>query len=93
MPRRPDQGSGKIALVDSAEAGKMAGAVDRDLVPDAAGIPLDHEIAREIEALGNQVGDHIFGVVGDASACIVIGDRNDIAMDGAAVDRTWAVNA
>jgi hypothetical protein len=44
-------------------------------------------VAREIEAPRDEVGDDVGGVVGDAPAAVVIDDGDDVAMDGAAVDR------
>lgn len=74
------------AIIDRAEAAEAAGAVDEDLVPDPARVLVDDLLVREIEALPGKIGDHILGVVGDASAAAVVGDGNNFAMDGAAVD-------
>src|ERR1700760_2464866 len=93
MPRDFGEGGGQIALIDAAEPGEMAGAVDQQLIPDAASVPVDHEITREIEALGDQVGNDILGIVGDASALVVIGDGNNVAMERAAVDRARLLKA
>jgi hypothetical protein len=63
----------------------MAGAVDQDLIPDAARVAVDDDVFREVESRG-ELGDYVFCVVGDAFALVMIDDRNDVAMNGAAVD-------
>ena len=93
MPRDFPESGGQIALVNGAETGKTAGAVDQQLIPDAAGIAVDHEITREIEALRGQVGNDILGIVCNAAALVMIDNGNDVAMHGAAVDRAWRLNA
>src|SRR6516164_4858220 len=38
------EGGGKVAFIDAAETGEMAGAVDKQLVPDPAGVAIDHAV-------------------------------------------------
>jgi hypothetical protein len=70
----------KIAFVDAAETGKAAGAVDQDLIPDAAGVPVNHQVSGKIVALPGQVIDDVLGIVGDASALAMIDDGDNIAV-------------
>jgi len=85
MSGEPVQRRWKVALVEAAIAGELAGAVDQDLIPDAAPILVDYAIPREIEALPDKVRDDVLGIVGHAVAFAVIEDGDDIAVDGAAV--------
>ena len=64
----------------------MAGTVDQHLIPDAARVLVNHTVAREIEVC-REIGNDVFGVVGDALACVMVDNGNDVAVDGAAVNR------
>jgi len=44
VPGEPGERGGQTALVDAAETGKMAGAVDEQLVPDPAGVAIDDAV-------------------------------------------------
>src|SRR5690242_9079848 len=85
MPGQPGERGRQVAFVDRAETGKLAGAVDEHFVPDAARVAVDDAEFREIEGR-REIGNDIFGVVGDALALVVVDDGNDIAVDRAAVD-------
>jgi hypothetical protein len=91
VPRYFGECGGEIALIDAAETGKVAGAVDQDLIPDASNILVDDVITREIEALRDEVIDDVLGVVGDASALIVVDDGYDVAVNREAVNGAWCV--
>jgi hypothetical protein len=71
MSRKLGQCRGQVALIDAAEAGKAAGAVDQHFIPDAARILVDHAVFGEIE-IGREIGDDIVGIVGDAFARVVV---------------------
>jgi hypothetical protein len=87
MPRDPCQRRRQVPLIDAAETGEVAGAVDEQLVPDPACVAIDDAVVRKIEALPGQVIDDVFDVIGDGSPAVVIDDGNDIAMDRMAVNR------
>jgi hypothetical protein len=93
MPGDLGDRGGELTFVDAAEAGKTAGAVDQQLIPDAARVALNDQVLREIEALPGEVIDDVFGVIGDTASLIMIEDGNDIAMDGVAVYRSRLIYA
>lgn len=64
MPGHSDESRGKVALVDAAEAGKAAGAVDEDLIPYAARVFENHQVFRQVE-FRREIGDDIVGIAGD----------------------------
>ena len=66
MPGQLRERGGQVALVDSAEAGKAAGAVDQQLIPDAARVLVDDAVFREIEDRG-EIGTQSSGRVQGAS--------------------------
>jgi len=90
MPRNSGQGDGQIALVDTAEANEAARRVDQQLIPDAARVAKNHLVSGEIE-IGRQIGNDIFGVIGDAARPVEIDQGNDIAVDAAGVSRAELV--
>jgi hypothetical protein len=64
----------------AAETGKAAGAVDQDLIPDAARVLVNYVISGEVEALADEIIHDVLDVIGDASAGIVFDDDDDVAM-------------
>jgi hypothetical protein len=83
-------GGGEVALVDATVAGEAACAVDQYLIPDAAGVAVDHLVLGEIEVSG-KVTDDVLGIVRDAFGSVVVDDGDDVAIDGAAVNRAAVV--
>ena len=87
MPRDPCQRRRQVPLIDAAETGEVAGAVDEQLVPDPACVAIDDAVVRKIEALPGQVIDDVLGVICDGSASVVVDNGDNIVVDRMAVNR------
>src|SRR5437773_8677932 len=86
MPGKLGERGGQVAFVDAAETDKATGAVDQHLIPDAARVLVNHPVAREIKVC-REIGDDVLGIVGDAFASVMVDDGDDVAIDGAAINR------
>jgi hypothetical protein len=86
MPGELGQGGGQVALVDAAETGEVPRAVDQQFIPDPARVSVHHAVLREIE-IRCKISNHVIGIVGDAFALVMVDDRNDVAVNGPAVNR------
>src|SRR5713101_7991599 len=84
MPVQLGERGRKGALIDTAEAGKAAGAVNQHLIPDPARVSVDHPVAGEIKTFPDEVVDDIVGIVGDAFSLVMVNNDDDVAVNSAA---------